>query len=278
MKRSAVTLLKEVPFYSHSISSFMNPVIDTILHHRSMRKFTDKEVPDELIETIVRAGQQAPFTGQMYSVIVCRDKEKKDKVAQYMGLVDKAPVFMLFCADFRRLEKFIAAKGRKNVMEEIALLVFGVEDVAYMAQNLVTAAESLGLGTCFLGGALWIEDLVEIFDLPERVIPIVGMVLGWPDQDPPVRPRIPVQCVLHYESYHDMTDNEVDEALQVMDAGLIREGYYKTLNAKIPVEGEDTETYDTYGWGEHVSRKYGFALEDPEGTVAAILKRRGMNL
>ncbi|KYK37867.1 MAG: nitroreductase family protein [Theionarchaea archaeon] len=253
-------------------------VIHTVLHHRSIRKFTDEDVPNELIEKIVKAGQQAPFTGQMYSVIVCKDKEKRENVTQYFRMVEKAPVFMLFCADFRRLEKFIAAKGRQNQMEEIGLLIFGVQDVALMAQNVVTAAESVGLGTCFLGGALWVEALADIFDLPDRVIPIVGMVLGWPDQDPPVRPRIPLQYVLHYESYHDLTDEDVEDALKVMDAGLIREGYYRKLQAKIPVEGEDKETYDTYGWGEHVSRKYGAALRDPEKTIGKILKERGMNL
>ncbi|MBU7043619.1 MAG: nitroreductase family protein [Theionarchaea archaeon] len=256
----------------------MNSVIESLMHHRSIRKYTDKEVPDDLIETIVKAGQQAPFTGQMYSVIVCRDEKKKKEVAQYFNLVDKAPVFMLFCADFRRLEKFIAAKGRKNQMEEIALLMFGVQDVAYMAQNMVTAAESVGLGTCFLGGAIWVEELADIFDLPERVVPIVGMVLGWPAEDPPVRPRIPTKYVLHAETYHDLTDEDVDKALQVMDAGLIREGYYRKLQAKIPVEGEDTETYDTYGWGEHVSRKYGSAFKHVEDIVSGILRARGMNL
>lgn len=256
----------------------MNSVIEALMHHRSIRKYTDKKVPDDLIETVVKAGQQAPFTGQMYSVIVCKDEEKKKEVAQYFNLVDKAPVFMLFCADFRRLEKFIAAKGRKNQMEEIALLMFGVQDVAYMAQNLVTAAESLGLGTCFLGGAIWVEELADLFELPERVVPIVGMVLGWPAEDPPVRPRIPTKYVLHAETYHDLTDKDVEEALQVMDAGLIREGYYRKLQAKIPVEEEDSETYDTYGWGEHVSRKYGSAFKQLEGIVKGILQTRGMNL
>ncbi|MGC1122593.1 MAG: nitroreductase family protein [Candidatus Methanofastidiosia archaeon] len=255
----------------------MNAVIDTLMHHRSIRKFTEEKVPESIIETLVRAGQQAPFTGQMYTVIVCTDEEKKRRVAEYFEMAGKAPVFMLFCVDFRKLEKFVAAKERKNEMEEIALLIFGVQDMAYMAQNVVTAAESEGLGTCFLGGALWVEELSKIFELPERVVPVVGMVLGYPDQDPPVRPRIPLKCVLNYNVYHDLTDEEVDEALQVMDAGLIQEGYYRKLQAKIPVE-LDGETYDTYGWGEHVSRKYGSAFKHMQGVVGKILKERGMDL
>lgn len=255
----------------------MNAVIDTLMHHRSIRKFTDEKVPESLIETLVRAGQQAPFTGQMYTVIVCTDEERKRSVAEYFEMAGRAPVFMLFCADFRKLEKFITEKGRKNEMEEIALLILGVQDMAYMAQNVVTAAESAGLGTCFLGGALWVEELSEIFELPPRVVPVVAMVLGYPDQDPPVRPRIPLKYVLNYDAYHDLTDEEVREALQVMDAGLIREGYYKKLQAKIPVE-HDEETYDTYGWGEHVSRKYGRAFTDIQGLVGKILKDKGMHL
>ncbi|MBU7013784.1 MAG: nitroreductase family protein [Theionarchaea archaeon] len=255
----------------------MNTVIDTLLHHRSIRRFTDEKVPESLIETLVRAGQQAPFTGQMYTVIVCTDEEKRREIAEHFEMAGRAPVFMLFCVDFRKLEKFIAAKGRKNRMEEIALLILGVQDMAYMAQNVVTAAESVGLGTCFLGGALWVEELATIFELPQRVIPVVGMVLGYPDQDPPVRPRIPLECILNYNTYHDMTDEEVGEALTVMDAGLIREGYYLKLQAKIPVE-HDSETYDTYGWGEHVSRKYGLAFSEIDGVVGRILKERGMNL
>jgi len=84
--------------------------------------------------------------------------------------------------------------------------------------------------------------------------------------------------VLHAETYHDLTDKDVEEALQVMDAGLIREGYYRKLQAKIPVEEEDSETYDTYGWGEHVSRKYGSAFKQLECIVKGILQTRGMNL
>ncbi|MEW6723294.1 MAG: hypothetical protein AB1331_00015 [Bacillota bacterium] len=81
--------------------------------------------------------------------------------------------------------------------------------------------------------------------------------MGYPAERPAPRPRIPTRYVLFQDEYHDLTEADAEDALSVMDAGLIREGY-SHLNAKIPKPegGEDELGYDTYGWGEHISRKY----------------------
>mgnify|MGYP001424252696 CR=1 FL=1 len=171
----------------------------------------------------------------------------------------RGPVFMLFCLDYRKLETFIASKGRVNTASDAMMLFLGIQDVAYFAQNMVLAAESLGLGTVFLGSAPQLDsELREIFCLPDRAFPVVGMVLGYPAESPKPRPRIPTKFVLHRDEYYDLDADDVEEALSVMDAGLIREGYYARLNAKIkkPEPGEDEVGYDQYGWGEHISRKY----------------------
>ncbi|MGI6358906.1 MAG: nitroreductase family protein [Bacillota bacterium] len=238
----------------------MTAVIDAIMSHASIRRFTDQDVPDELIEKIARAGQQAPFTGQMYACIYTKDKIKRERLAELFGpLITRAPVFMLYCLDFRKLEKFIASKGRTNTASDAMMLFLGIQDVAYFAQNMVLAAESLGLGTCFLGSAPNLDtELRQLFQLPERVYPVVGMVLGYPAESPAARPRIPTQYVLHKDNYHDLSPEDVSDALSVMDAGLIREGYYRSRNSKIPKPepGEDQVGFDQYGWGEHISRKY----------------------
>lgn len=238
----------------------MNEVINALMSHASIRKFTDQDVPDQLIEQIARAGQQAPFTGQMYACIYTKDQNKREQVSKLFGpLIMRGPVFMLFCLDFRKLEKFIASKSRQNTASDAMMLFLGIQDVAYFAQNMVLAAESLGLGTVFLGSAPNLDtELREIFHLPERVYPVVGMVLGYPAEQPAPRPRIPTKFVLHKDQYFDLAPAEVDEALSVMDAGLIREGYYSRMNSKIqkPEAGEDQVGYDKYGWGEHISRKY----------------------
>ncbi|MHB8945692.1 MAG: nitroreductase family protein [Bacillota bacterium] len=249
-----------------------NPVIEAIMNRSSVRRFEDREVPEEILETIVAAGRQAPFTGQMYSVIVIRERARREELARLFGpMAVRAPVFLLICVDFNKLERFVAAKGRKNQANDLALLFLGIQDAAYFGQNLVLAADSLGLGSCFLGGAAFHgAQLSVLCDLPRRVYPLVGLVLGYPaGRRPGPRPRVPLDLVMFHERYRDLSEADVERALGVMDAGLIREGYYRELNGKIPLqEGPDKMTYDEYGWGEHVSRKYG---QHPMGRFLAPL-------
>ncbi len=234
--------------------------IENMMNRASIRRFEARDIPGAVIEKVVRAGQQAPFTGQMYSVVVTSEPEIREQLGELFGHLPRAaPVFALLCIDFRKLEKFIEARGRENHTDDLSMLFLGIQDVAYMGQNMVLAAEAYGLGSCFLGAAPFLaRELGEIFSLPKRVYPLVGMVMGYPAENPRPRPRIPLEYVLHWDRYRDLEEADVDVALDVMDAGLIREGYYRRLNAKIALEKEeeDPTDYDRYGWGEHVSRKY----------------------
>lgn len=258
-----------------------NPILENLLKRASVRRFKDLDVETETIETIIRAGQQAPFTGQMYSVVVTKDQAKRDEMAKLFGRLPSAgPVFMLICVDFRRLEKFISSKGRSNSYHDDWMMILGIQDASYFAQNIVTAAESVGLGSVFLGSAPWhTEKIAEIFALPPRVWPMVGLVLGYPDERPAARPRIPLDNVLHWDEYQDLDEEGVIRSLSTMDAGLIREGYYRNLGGKIPLRNSDEDkiTYNEYGWAEHISRKYG------QGGVRGasmneILAKQGVNL
>jgi len=254
----------------------------TILNHASIRQFTDQDVSDEVIEQLARAGQQAAFTGQMYACVYTRCQDKRQELTKFFGQLPlKGPVFMLYCLDFRKLEKFIASKGRTNTANDTMMMFLGIQDVAYFAQNMVLAAESMGLGTVFLGSAPnFAPELSAMFNLPDRVYPVVGMVLGYPAEHPKPRPRIPTKYVLFKDEYNDLSDMDVDEALSVMDAGLIREGYYSRLNAKIPKPeseaGEDKVDYSVYGWSEHISRKYARRPSSPK--INDDLRAKGINL
>lgn len=257
----------------------MNEVLDTLMTRASVRSYRPDPVPQEVLEQVVRAGQQAPFTGQMYSVISAADRETRDRLVPLFGnLVRRAPLFLLVLVDVRKLEKFVQSKGRRNRLDDLSMLVLGVQDAAYMAQNMVIAAESLGLGSVFLGAAPWqAPALADMFQLPPRVYPLVGLCLGYPDESPPPRPRVPLRHVLFSEGYRDLSDDDVQECLEVMDAGLIREGYYQRAaraGQLGPREGED-QVPDDYGWGEHVSRKYGEALARSRATANLREKMRG---
>ena len=119
-----------------------NQVIDLLLKHKSIRKYENKEVSDDIIETIVRAGQQAAFAYQAYSVLLSRKKEKHPF---------HAPLYFVICIDFHKIGKIMETKNWKVIMNDLSCLLLGMQDAAYMAQNMVIAAESLGLGTCYIG-------------------------------------------------------------------------------------------------------------------------------
>jgi len=237
------------------------PVATTIMGRSSVRRFQKRPVEKELVERLVRLGQQAPFTGQMYSFLATADEGKRERLRQIFGkLVERAPLFMLVCVDFNKLDKFVAYRDRKMRVDDLNLLFLGIQDASYAAQNLVLAAEEAGLGSCFLGAAPFVaRELVDLFGLPERVYPLVGLVLGYPEESPDARPRIPLDQCLFWDEYRELPGEKIEEAMNVMDASLIREGYYAKYDAKIPVEKsrQDQVPLADYGWSEHVSRKYG---------------------
>lgn len=247
-----------------------NPILQSMLARRSVRKYKPDQPSDEIVETIVRAGQQAPFASQLYSVLLTRKKKAP------FG----APLWFVICVDLYKLERFMKIRGWEVVTNDLSLLFFGIQDAAYMAENMVMAAESLGLGSCFLGGAPYTADkTAKAFKLPPRVFPLVGLVMGYPDEDFPPRPRYPLWFTLFEDRYPEFTDEQVCEAMQVMDEGYLAQGYYKKQRAKIDLgtEREETFTYDNYSWTEHISRKWGQWYRSPEELLEQ-LKKRGFDL
>ena len=246
-----------------------NPAITAMLNRRSVRRFKPDQPTDEVVEAVVRAGQQAPFASQLYSVLLTR----KEKIPY------KAPLWFIICADVYKLERFMALRGWQVVTNDLSLLLFAVQDAAYMAENMVIAAESLGLGSCFLGSAPFqARQTAERFRLPPRVMPIVGLVMGYPAEEFPPRPRYPLSFTLFEDEYPQLTDEQVTAAMQVMDDGYLQQDYYRKQKAKIELDGrEEKYSYDTYSWTEHISRKWGQWYPSPEELLAR-LKERGFEI
>lgn len=187
----------------------MNEVIQSLQNHRSYRSYKDKPVDEEQLDQIIRSVQASPswINGQHYSIVAVKDEERKKKLAELCNNqkhVEEAPVFLVFCADFYRTHLACEIEGKKIQTENnIDTLLVSVTDVGIALGTAVAAAESFGLGTVPIGGirrnAL---EVIELLDLPEYVIPISGLCIGHPVEDPGQKPRLPKKAVYHEEVYN----------------------------------------------------------------------------
>ena len=243
-----------------------NPVLDAIMRRKSIRSYTHEQPSDEVVEAIVRAGQQAPFAAQLGSLLLKRDVEKNPF---------KAPLLFTICVDIHRMEIVMAARGWQRQMSDISALLLGIQDASYMAENMVLAAESLGLGSCFLGAAPYYADrIIEDYELPEKVFPFVQLTMGFPAEDAQPRPRYPMDFALFEDRYPRFDADQIERAMTVMDEGYLSQEYYRKLNAKIPLqEGkQESFSFDDYSWTEHISRKLGQWGKDPREILAPLAK------
>ncbi len=201
----------------------MNQTIELLKKHRSIRKYTDKTISKEIIETIVEAGQYASTSSyvQAYSVIRVNDKSNREKLYTWSGEqknVLNAPEFLIFCADLNRVQEACLSHDTHMSDGFIEWLLIASVDVSLVAQNVMIAAESLGLGGVYVGGIRnEAEKVSEMLNLPDRVYPIFGLCLGYPDQDPETKPRLPLQMILHEESYQVIDQvalSEYDELIE----------------------------------------------------------------
>ncbi|MRR09695.1 hypothetical protein EG831_06420 [bacterium] len=248
-----------------------NPVIARMLAHRSIRRYTTRMPSDATIRRIVRAGQQAAFAAQLYSVILTKDRKKHP-----FG----APLLFTVCVDFHKMAAIMKRRGWAWASNDLYGLLLGIQDAAYMAQTMVLAAESLGLGTCYLGHTPFAADtLAKRFKLPKRVFPLVQVAMGYPAEHPPVRPRYPLDFVLFEKRYPKLTAAQLRLAMKAMDDGYLKQGYYRKAKLMLPLLGGKRETYDfdTYSWTEHISRKWGQWERSPR-RLRALARGRGIKV
>jgi nitroreductase len=243
-----------------------NPLIQIMLNRKSIRKYTDEMPSEEVLQAVVRAGQQAPFASQLCSLMLTRNK----------GVPFGAPLLFTICVDLHRMELVMEMRGWQKVTNDLSMLFFGIQDASLMAENMVIAAESFGMGSCFLGAVPYIADkIAKKYKLPPRVFPLVQLVMGYPAENPPTRPRYPLKFTLFEDEYPELMDAEIEEAMKQMDEGYLAQNYYRKGKSKIRLEGgrEETFTYDTYSWTEHISRKWGQWYESPAELLTQLTKR-----
>ncbi|CAM5437177.1 MULTISPECIES: NADPH-dependent oxidoreductase [Niallia] len=223
----------------------MNEIIQHLKKHRSYRKYQDKEISIETLHSIIEAVQSAPSwtNGQHVTAILVRDEDRKRHLAELCGNqkhVENAPVFLIFCADFYRAKLASEMEGKAfKAIEDVDTLLIGATDVGLAMQNAITAAESLGLGTVPIGGIRRNSlQVIDFLQLPSYVIPIAGLCLGYPDGDPGLKPRLPLEAVLHEEKY----DRNQQELL---------EKYNETYSEYLKNRGETPA-----GWTNRIANFY----------------------
>lgn len=225
----------------------MNPVIDTLLAHRSIRKFTTEPISDETLELLLRAGQAASSSSfiQAYSIIDVEEPELRLEIQACTGnqaWVGEAARFLVFCADFDRLRQVAEHQGVAPELGFTEQLLLGSVDAALVGQNVLLAAESIGLGGVFIGAIRnQPQRVAELLQLPEQVFAVFGMCLGHPDQRPGLKPRLALSQVLHKNRYNEKS------FIDGMDAyDKLTSDYYR----------ERTAGQVTSGWSEQMAEKF----------------------
>jgi nitroreductase len=182
---------------------------DAILNHRSIRNYSDKPIGEPVLKEILKSATRASTTGnmQVYSIIVTKDvllKEKLWEVHFRQNMVKQAPLVLTFCADFNRFNKWCRLRQAEPGYDNFLSYMTAATDALLAAQNCALAAEERGLGICYLGTTIYNADkIIEILNLPESVVPVTTLVVGYPADSPGLTDRLPVEAVVHYEKYCD---------------------------------------------------------------------------
>jgi FMN reductase (NADPH) len=231
-----------------------NPTIEVIHQHGSVRHYKPDPLPKEIVETIVAAGQRAATSSnlQMYSVVAVTDAEQRAQMQAYCGgqqHISQAPVFLAWVADLSRLERICEARGYTQQAGMVENFLLAAVDAAIAAQNSGLAAESMGLGFCYIGAIRnKPRQVIQQLNLPRLTFPVMGMTLGWPVKAPMVRPRLPLDVILHWDTYDPKDEGE---QLKQYDQEMIETGIYRGRQVK----AEDHVPTEQYGWTEHSARR-----------------------
>ncbi len=193
-------------------------MIELAKAHRSIRSFTPEKVDDALLRDFLLAGLRSSSSGNMqtWSVIVTQDQENKQRLYEAhrrQKMILEAPILLTFCADVFRMREWLRVNNSKQSFDDLLGFLTGTVDAVIAAQSISLAAESVGLGICYLGTTWWAADqIITILALPEYVFPVTSLVLGYPAEDPPLRDRLPLDIIVHQEQYQRLEDAELRQS------------------------------------------------------------------
>ena len=189
----------------------------SIQNRTSIRKYSSREVSDELLNRLLEEAERTPTMGnlQLYSVVITRSEEGKKALAPAhfnQPMVTGAPVVLTICADYRRTTLWAENRNAHPGYDNILSFMNAATDALLFTQTFCNLAEEEGLGTCFLGTTVYMPKMIiDTLKLPKLVMPVATITLGWPDEQPALSERLPLRSIIHQEAYEDYTPEKIDD-------------------------------------------------------------------
>ncbi|MGB5059526.1 MAG: nitroreductase family protein [Candidatus Promineifilaceae bacterium] len=259
--RALATLVRRFLFGRHERQRYTYDMLNLAQSHRSIRSFTTQNIDDALLNDLLLSGLRSSSSGNMqtWSVIITRDETNKRQLYEAHGqqqMILEAPVFLTFCADVFRMREWLRVNESKQSFDDLLGFLTGTVDAVIAAQTISLAAESVGLGICYLGTTWWAADrIIGMLALPPGVFPVTSLVVGYPAEAPGLRDRLPLELLVHQEKYTRLSDAQIRQShaereqkawarynaiesvrQKLADAGITRVTDYYTSEFKYPKE------------------------------------------
>ena len=192
----------------------------TLLTRRTIRKYTDQDVSEELLNRLMTEAARTQTMGnlQLYSVIVTRSQEMKEKLAPAhfnQPMVKEAPVVLTICADFNRTSVWAKCRNAVPGYDNVLSFINAATDALLYTQTLCNLMDEEGLGYCYLGTTVYQpQQIIDVLQLPKLVMPVATLTVGWPDEEPPLSDRLPLESFVHQETYQDYLGEDIDTYYQ----------------------------------------------------------------
>jgi len=219
--------------------------LNCLSERKSIRRFKNDRISEDLLLKIIKASQQAPTASEFYSVIWVKEK----KIIDQLPYKRENAEILIICVDFNRLNKLLQSNNQTLINLYSWVGLWGMIDASLFMQNIITACEIHKLGTVIFGGVIRkLEEYCKLLSIPKKVLPIAGLAIGYPAETPNCRPRINLETILHINKYGNSKNSLIDDTI-IKNKKRQTENYYEKY-------GKLSESEDSYSYLKHLIYKF----------------------
>ena len=223
----------------------MNPLSELLNHHRSIRRYQSAPIDPLLVESVCQdaiAGASSSGNLNSVSIVLTREQERRQRLYELhfeQPMVLQAPLVVTFCADWFKTRQWLRSRGARDNFNNLIGYHVAAFDAMIVAQNVCLGFEARGLGVCYMGTTLHsMTAIAEFLELPDTCVPVTTIVVGYPDEDPAKRDRLPLPSFLHEERYRAPTEEQLDAIYRQREVrGWERYMSIPEIKAKIVAHG-----------------------------------------